>query len=366
MGIIEIIIFIAVLVVLIVVHEMGHFFVAKWTGMRVDEFGLGYPPKLWGKKIGETEYTLNAFPFGGFVKIYGEDMEDVSAESEKARAFSNRPKWAQALVLVAGVAMNVLLAWILLTILFLIPTERALTQEEALTVPNATLSITSVTPNTPAEKAGLLTGDKVAFMYGAGGSLEYPTVDSFTEFVSKGGVITLVVERDGKAVSINATPEKNIITTDSERPALGVGISMVGVLPLSWWQAPVSALVATWNYLGQIAVGLVSFVFTLVTFSADLSSVAGPIGIAGIVGDASNAGIVPLMFLTALISLNLAVLNLLPFPALDGGRLVFVIIEAITRKRIPSKVAGILNTVGFLLLILLMIIVTVGDIGKLL
>lgn len=355
--------FIVVLVALIVVHEFGHFIVAKWSKMRVDEFGLGYPPKLWGKKIGETEYTLNALPFGGFVKIYGEDADATSKDG--ARAFTNRPKILQALTLLAGVAMNVLVAWLLLLIVLTSGAPRALTPEQ---VPNATnpeLTVTYVVPGTPAADAGLKAGDVLVEGVYGNTSFGGADVDSFVNFV--GGAtdteVSLIVDRGDEELELFITPEEGIVEGQG---AIGVGLAVVGSIDLPFHETLIESVVVTGILLKDITIGIVTFLYQAITLSADFSQVAGPIGIAGVVADAGENGLIPLLSLTALISLNLAVINLLPVPALDGGRLLFVAVEAIIRRPIPPAVAQTANTVGFLLLILLMIVVSVSDIGKLL
>ena len=355
--------FIVVLVFLIIAHEFGHFMVAKWSGMRVDEFGLGYPPKLWGKKIGETEYTINALPFGGFVRIHGEDAN--APENDTSRAFSHKPRILQALVLLAGVAMNVLVAWVLLTFILFSGAPRALTPEQVPDATNVELAITYVVPGTPADDAGLKGGDVLQ-----GGSYEEnsftgSSVDDFIHFV--GGAadkeVSLVVLRGDEEQNLILIPEEGIVEGQA---AIGVGLAQIGTIDLPPLQLLGESVVVTGVLLKNIAVGLVSFLYQAVTLSADFSQVAGPIGIAGVVADAGENGIIPLLSLMALISLNLAVINLLPIPALDGGRLLFVIIESIIRKPLPAVFAQTANTVGFLLLILLMIVVSISDIGKLL
>jgi regulator of sigma E protease len=360
-----ILLFIAVLVVLIVAHELGHFFVAKAFKMRVDEFGVGYPPRAWGIKKGETEYTLNWLPFGGFVKIFGEDGVDGVPDP---RSFMAKPKWQQALVLTAGIGMNLLLAYVLLTITLGVGMPRALTEEEALIAPDASLAISNILPGSPAEEAGLRRGDIVTSIAQGETVIDTKSAEAFTQFVasSKGEELTLSVTRGPETLSISATPEAGIIASDEERLALGVGVASFGTIAVPWYTAPIEGAVLTWGATKETAIGLVNFFGSIFTLSADLSQVSGPVGIAGAVGDAGASGIVPLLTLMAIISINLALINLLPFPALDGGRLLFVIIEAITRKRIPAMLAGVLNFGGFALLILLMLVVTASDLLKLL
>lgn len=355
--------FVVVLVVLIVVHELGHFFAAKVSKMRVDEFGIGYPPKLFGKKFGETEYTLNALPFGGFVKIYGEDLDH--SDEDGARAFANRPKILQAFVLAAGVIMNVLLGWALIAIVLFSGAPRALTPEQVPLASDVSLTVTYIVPGSPAANAGVEPGDIVVGSAYGENIFSGVEVEEFISHIgdASGKEVSLTVLRDGEEVVVPVTPEDGIIEGQG---AIGVGLASVGSLEVSFFQALGESVVVTGVLLRDITVGITTFLFQALTFSADFNQIAGPVGIAGVVADASENGLIPLLSLTALISLNLAIINLLPVPALDGGRLLFVAIESIIRRPIPAQVAQTANTIGFLLLLLLMVVVTISDIGKLL
>ena len=363
-----IILFILVLVALIVVHEFGHFVVAKLSKMRVDEFGIGYPPRAWVFKKGETEYSLNWLPFGGFVKIYGEDEQDkVEATSDNHRSFSARPRILQALVLIAGIGMNLLFAWILLTAALGLGTTRALNPEEIPSARNVQLFVADVLPGAPAQLAGLMPGD--SFKSASFGTHTFSGYDAmqFTTFVASDTTlepISILVLRNDKEVTVHAIPRKGVITSDTQRPALGVAVATSGTLPISWRDAPKDGAILTWEITKETAKGLTHFFVGIFTFTADLSQVSGPIGIAGAVGSASSHGLTALLSLTALISINLALINVLPLPALDGGRLLFVIIESIIRRPIPAKVGRAVNTGGFAFLILLMVVVTAHDLLK--
>lgn len=369
----SILIFVVVLVALIVVHEFGHFVVAKLSGMRVDEFGIGYPPRAWGFKKGETEYTLNWLPFGGFVKIFGEDMEEKlpgaeTAPASASRAFSARPRILQAATLVAGIAMNLLFAYVLITATLLMGTPRALAPEEYATAKDVSVAIAGVLPESPAAKAGLIPGDYVVSATQGEAVWSGTDTDAFTAFVASDTAkdpITLSVLRAGEEKSLTVTPQTGTIASDPTRPALGVQLAVVGVVPVSLLQAPIEGAVLTWEITKETAIALVHFFGGIFSFSADLSQVSGPIGIAGAVGNASSQGLASLLTITALISINLALINILPVPALDGGRLLFVLIESITRRPIRPSVANAMNTVGFGLLILLMLVVTANDVLKL-
>lgn len=361
-------IFVIVICALIVAHEFGHFVAAKLSGMRVDEFGLGYPPRaLTIAKVGETVYTLNWLPFGGFVKIYGEDLSSAepSAHRDDTRSFSAKPRLAQALVLVSGVAMNVLLAYVLIVGTLVAGTPRALSENELPIARDATLAVAGVLSGTPAARAGLLPGDTIIGAKDAAGEWRATDPKSFSAFVAESGgsEITLDLRREGKEFSISATPATSIATADPSRYALGVEVATVGVVPLPFHRAVVEGAMLTWGVVALTAEGLLRFFYAAFTLSADLSQVAGPIGIAGAVGSASAQGFGNLLSIMAVISVNLALINLVPVPALDGGRLFFVIIESVIRRPLGAGVARAANAVGFAFLVFLMLAVTAHDIS---
>lgn len=368
----SILIFLLVLIILILVHELGHFAVAKFFGIRVDEFGLGFPPKLFGKRYGETEYTVNALPIGGFVRIYGEDPTVEHIEGpDRARSFVGKPRLIQAAVLVAGVAMNVLLAWVLFTAGFLFGMPSTLSPEEAQQDPNARLLVTSVLPGSPAE-AVLHASDEIVRVESAGGVIEatdhtlLPSEVAENIGASEGATLYVTVRRHGEEEIVSLTPRQGIIPDDPERYATGFSMAIAGTITLPLHKALYEGGAMTLGMLRDVALGLVTLVSGAVTGTADLSQVSGPVGIVGLVGDAAALGFAYLITFTAFISLNLAVINLLPFPALDGGRLLFVMIEAVTRRSIKPVVANTLNRVGFIALLLLMVVVTWHDVARLL
>jgi regulator of sigma E protease len=363
----NILIFIAVIVALILVHELGHFIAAKLSGMRVDEFGLGYPPRaLTIAKVGETEYTLNWLPFGGFVKIFGEDGLSLD-QARDARAFSSKTRFAQAIVLVAGITMNLLFAYVLITGALIMGTPRALSSSEVAIAEQVELAVANVLPGSPASRAGILPGDSILSAENSVGQWHATDPKSFSAFVtaSKGETITLSVKHDGRSVSIDATPAVGVAATDPKRYALGVEVATIGIVPLSFGAAIVEGASLTWETTKLTAQGLWHFFYGVFTFSADLSQVAGPVGIANVVGNASSQGLGDLLSIMAIISINLALINLIPIPALDGGRLLFVLIESIIRRPIKPRIAQTVNAVGFVFLILLMVVVTAHDIFKL-
>ncbi len=360
----SILIFIVILVALIVGHEFGHLVVAKLSGMKVPEFGLGFPPKLWGKKIGETEYTINALPFGGFVKIFGED----DADAADPRAFAKRPRILQAATLFAGPFSNLFLGFILSTAAFMVGIPAVVgDSENAAYVHDAHVRVIQVLPGSPAESVGIKAGDEIISI--TTGSIETKIQKPEDVLVAIGeaeGSLTVGVFRGGMETSFNVTPAKGIDPDNPERLVIGIAPSLVGTLSLPLGKALTAGVTGTFNQTRDIIIGLGNLIGQAFTFSADLSHITGPVGIVSLVGDASGFGLGSILSLAALISMNLAIVNLLPFPALDGGRLAFLLVETISRRRIPAKVADGLNIGGFALLILLMLAVTAHDIFRLL
>jgi len=363
----SIFIFVIVLAILILVHEFGHFLAAKKSGVRVDEFGIGFPPRLF--KLFNwrgTDFTFNMIPFGGFVKIFGENpTEEELPADEKNVHFSHKPKITQAFILSAGVLFNILFAWILISFGFVYGLPTPEEADSPRPVENAELVITSVLPDSPAEKAGIKTGDVIISTRSQNDTLEEINPESVSSFISAGTedeAIFLDIKRGEETLEFQVLAEDGVI---EDKKAIGVSMGMIGTLKLPIHLAFWEGTKTTVTLLGAITVGLFTFFTEAVLGKADFSQIAGPVGIVGLVGDASQLGFIFLLQFTAFISLNLAIINLIPFPALDGGRLLFLLIEAVKGSRINPKVANTLNALGFLLLIILMLVVTINDIQKL-
>jgi regulator of sigma E protease len=366
-----VVIFFAILIVLILVHEFGHFIVAKKSGIRVDEFGIGFPPKIFGKKIGETEYTVNLLPLGGFVSIWGENPtdEDYVEGADKERSFVQKPRYIQAAVLVAGVCMNILFAFFLYTIAFTVGMPTQIDE----TVPyseytDIQLFVTGVLENAPAFDV-LKPNDELLALHtnsaeiSKGKSFTPETVSNFIS-ASNGDPVVFEVSRRGEKLSLPVQPSQNILEDKPETLAVGFSMLQVGVKDTSFVQAILDAGTQTYDSFVSIFFGLSSFFAGFLDGSSDFSQVSGPVGIVGLVGDATALGFIWVLTFSAFISLNLAVINLLPFPALDGGRVVFVIIESIIRRPIKPIIATRINQFGFIALLTLMAIVTVNDVIK--
>ena len=364
-----ILLFLAVLFVLILVHEWGHYIVAKKTDMQVDEFGIGFPPKLYGKKVGETEYTLNALPIGGFVRIVGENAEDIvsgEASNVNPRSFVAKSKWAQTAVLIAGVTMNVLFAWLLYLIVFIVGVPTVM--DEASASPEAELVVTQVLADSPAAAAGIPVGAVITGLVHEETAVQALVPSAFQSFTQSHAnrPLTVTYQQNDIEFVTTVTPVVGLFEGAPEQPVVGVSLGLIENVQYPFGAALWQATQRTYQMLGAITVGLGTLLANAVIGQADFSQVAGPVGIAGLVGDAASFGFMSLLLFTAAISLNLAIINLLPFPALDGGRLVMVGIEAVTRRPINPKWVMRLNGIGIILLLTLMVVVTYNDILRLL
>lgn len=357
--------FFIILSALVIVHELGHFGAAKSFGIRVDEFGLGYPPRaarLFSWK--NTLFSLNWLPFGGFVKIFGENYEEGSDLSHDS--FQAKNRGAQAVVLSAGVLGNFIFAWVLLSLGFMVGLPAPMDSD--LPVTNPRVVITEVLPDSPAYHAGLKSGDTILSLQRESnraplGQNESSTPENFSQFITGSSEpIEFEIKRGGAVLVKTVVPAPGM---ESGKPMVGIAMDNIGMVKLPPHWALGEGFSTTLDLTAMTAKGLLKFLWQAVTAKADLSTVTGPVGLVGLVGDANALGWGHLLSFTALISINLCLINLLPFPALDGGRLLFVGIESITRKKIPSGFFSLLNLAGFALLILLMIFITVNDVGNL-
>lgn len=355
----SILIFILVLGLLIFIHELGHFLVAKKSGIRVDEFAIGFPPRLFSFTRKGTRYALNLIPFGGYVKIFGESPEDGATEKTATDSMINKPKYIQALVLVAGVVFNLILAFVIFILLF---TKGA--EFNSNLVPFAKseqgVRVDYVLDDSIAIQAGIKEGDFVESVQVEGKELATDTEGIFETLYSEKKENTTIILKNKE----QGEHEVKLIPS-SEDVKFGFSLTDRVFVKTNIFKATSYAFSATIHLTKLTTVGLFDFFGQLFTGRANFKEVAGPVGIVSLVGKAAENGFNDVLFLTAIISINLAVLNLLPFPALDGGRIAVVAIEAIRRKDLDYKKVAIVNTVGFLLLIALMLILTFHDIKNL-
>ncbi len=353
-------IFILILSILVMIHELGHFLVAKKFGIKVEEFGFGLPPRVFGKKIGETIYSINWLPIGGFVRLLGEDRDTPEAEKAnltelKERAFYNRPVWQRSLVLVAGVFMNFFLAVVVISYLF----------TQGVMVPTQRVHVEKIQTGSPAEEAGLRQKDIIKI-------IKFTDKANLTqEVVIKNGdaliqttrdhlgeKLILVIDRDGRELQTEVTPRKDF---PKDEGPMGVEISSYEEKKYPLWQAPILGTSEALSLSAELAKGLGKTVWKLITFQPVSKDVAGPLGIAEMTGQAVKFGEKAVLELLGLLSLNLAILNILPFPALDGGRLLFVLIEGVTGRRLRTNWERYIHQAGMAILLFLIVLVTVND-----
>ena len=353
-------IFIIVLSVLVFVHEFGHFIMAKRAGMKVEEFGFGFPPRLLGVKHGETTYSINAIPFGGFVKILGEDGQ----EQNNPRSFASAKAGIRAGVIIAGVVMNLLLAVALLSIGNAVGLRVGLVDEASVKqARDIKVQIIQVAAGSPAERSGLKPLDEIAG-FKIGDRLSYTSsVEDVQDFINKNlGKEIIVLTRSGQElIEDKIIPRTN---PPEGEGALGISLATTGVVSYPWYEAIGRGAMDTVNIFRYTVVGYATIIKNIFVTGKAGVELSGPVGIAVITGKAARLGFTYLMQFTALISVNLAVLNIIPFPALDGGRLLFIGIEKLKGRPVSRKIEATVNAIGFALLIMLMIYVTTKDIIK--
>jgi regulator of sigma E protease len=350
----DILIFIVALSILVLVHELGHYLTAVWTGVRVEEFGLGLPPRIFGKKIGNTVWSLNWLPIGGFCKLEGEDPTDITTAKNKT-SFMNKNPWQKGLIVLGGVLMNLVLAVAVFSTVYTI-----------LGVPVETdrVKIIGVAKGSPAEKSQLKEDDWVVMV----GDKEITKSDQLTTEVGKykGGKVNLVVEskygtRRMVAVDVRQNPPAG-------EGSMGVAISNTEMVKIKWYQfyKGIGAGFKEAYYWGKIiAEGVGKMIGGLIMGKVP-KDVSGPIGMYEATSSIKkNQGMLAVVHFFGIVSVNLAIVNVLPFPALDGGRIIFVLYEMITRKRANQKFESVVNNLGMMILLSLILMITVGDVVRL-
>ncbi len=360
-----IILFLIILAVLIFVHELGHFSTAKFFKIRVDEFAIGFPPKIFSWKKGETKYSLNAIPAGGYVKIFGENPdEDSLMGPDSKRSFVNAKWWKQIIILLSGIFMNLIFAWILISISLnigiILPIEDKYRDEAK----DVSVFITSIVKDSPSDKVGLMEGDKIIEIQTEKIEEVLPTAENIQKIIADSlGKIYLKYEREGITKTAVLTAINGLI---DGRKAVGISMGEIGTIKFGFPRSLYEGLKLTAIETKEITVGIYTFIYELLSGqNGMLANIAGPVGIAGLVGEASSKGISYLFGFVAMISINLAMLNLIPFPAFDGGRVLFVLIETIIQRKIKPAILNWTNLIGFGLIIILMIFITYKDILRL-
>jgi len=353
-----IIIAFASLIILIIIHELGHFITAKKFGVKVEEFGLGYPPRLFGKKIGETLYSINLLPFGGFVKIYGQE-EPV----DHPRSFSNRPIYQRALIILGGVISFWIVSVILLTVVTALGQPTIVEDSEDHNLVNPKVQILAVDSNSPAERAGLESGDIIKELKFSGQSFKTDKVKQIQEFVQKhkGREIILKIQRGKRVFDVSLTPR--LSPPQGEGP-IGVSLVRTALKSYPWYQAPVKGITATGELTLTILKGWGMVISSLVRGRGmpPGAELGGPIKIINYSTRAWGLGLNYFLVFIAVISVALAIVNILPIPALDGGWFLFLLLEKLRGKPLNQKIIQNVSTFFFFLLITLLILVTIKDI----
>jgi len=356
--IINILIFIFILALLVLSHELGHFIAARRAGMKVEEFGFGLPPRIFGKKIGDTLYSLNALPIGGFVKILGEEGQ----EANNPQSFAAKPPYQRAIVLCVGVLMNFLLAAILYIIGFNVGIPAQYSEELKNNLKDVKLQIIAITPNSPAKLAGLKELDVIKEVDGQ----NFDQVKDIREyFISRGGnEVNITIERAGKPLNIKVIPLKEV--SENQGPT-GMYIEKIGLISYPFIQSIYYGIKETFLATGRIIDGFILIIKNLITTGQvpPGAEIGGPIKIASLTFTISNLGFGYLISFIAMLSLTLFIINILPIPALDGGRLLFVIIEAIKGSPLNPELEKKIHAFGFIVLLILIILLTIRDILKL-
>ncbi len=351
---------IIVIGILIFVHEFGHFLVAKLIGVKVEIFSLGFGPKLFAIKGKETEYRLSLIPLGGYVKLYGEHSETASSLTEPEKAFAFKKPWQKSLVVIAGPLANFVLAFIVFWFLF-----------SAIGIYTYPPKVGEVIPGSPAEKVGIKKGDIILEVNGV-------KVNSFEEMVlllrgkqstniQKLKIIKLKIKRDNKILNISVTPEfkegLNIFGKKTKIPIIGIKATQELVFKK---YNILDALLMSLKKVGDITVLTFTAIYKLFIGELPFSTLGGPITIAKIIGDTAKMGLIALLSFTALLSINLGVINILPIPMLDGSYLILFGIEAIRGKPLSLKTQELIFKIGLALIIILSIAVFYNDIYRLL
>ena len=356
----EIIISLIAISVIIILHELGHYLTAKKFDVKVEEFGLGLPPRLYGKKIGETIWSLNWIPFGGFVRMYGEEADAKTSKKEKDshRSFGAKPIWQRMLITIAGCLMFWIVAFVIFVFVFTVGTYVVI--DDYKDDPNAIVQITEIKEDSPAQLTELQAGDLIK---------EVCVKKECIQINQIRGIQTIFRENAGEEVIIKIRRgDKELskkIVLDEDVPKIGIGLIRIGEQSFPFLEAVPMAGERTVNVTILIAEGLYGAVSNLMV-GEDPGELAGPVRIVGIMGDRLELGITHFLSLLALLTINLAILNLLPIPGLDGGRLVFLAYEGIVKKPFPQKIEGYLTIFFLLSLMGLMLIVTISEIHAIL
>ncbi|MCU0679418.1 MAG: RIP metalloprotease RseP [Planctomycetes bacterium] len=368
-----IVVFILILSLLVFVHELGHFWVARRFGLKPKEFGFGFPPRVWGiyrsfgggwktatgrqeiKDAADTIYSVNLVPLGGFVNL-GED-EDGGGDPNH---FRNKLPWQRAVILLAGVSMNLILAMFLISLGFMVGLPQVVEEADSRAIiSNEQIQVIDVMDDTPARTAGLKMGDVIETIDGR----SFGSVGELQSYVAArvGDPLIYVVKRGQETATYTITPQ---IMAETEEGGIGVGIVLTGLVRYPVYLAVVEGLKTTFIMVWAIIMAFFDLIKGIILGQGVSADLAGPVGIAALTGQVARMGFIYILQFAAILSINLAIINAFPFPALDGGRVLFLMIEKIKGSPVRREIEGLIHNVGFALLMLLVLLVTFRDITR--
>jgi regulator of sigma E protease len=373
-----VLVFIIILGLLVFVHELGHFLVARRNGVMAEEFGFGFPPRIFGlyknkngkrklvwgsKKVESTDtiYSINWIPLGGFVKIMGEDGE----EKKDPKSFASKSPFTRTRILAAGVAMNFLLAAVLLSVGYFVGIPQAVDDAVAGNLKNEKIQIIETIPGSPAEQMGIQVGDQiVGAIENNNQVIKFSTIEEVQNYINakKGQEIKLDVRRGNETLDLIGSPRTNFPASEG---ALGISLVKTAIVSYPWYESIWRGVQTVIDLAGMIIVAFGNLLWKLITGHSVGMDVSGPVGIAVLTGQVAKLGFIYILQFTALLSVNLAIINILPIPALDGGRILFILIEKIKGKAVSQKFEARAHNIGFALLITLMVVVTFRDVARL-
>ncbi len=372
--VVAIIAFVVILGVLVFVHELGHFLTARRNGVKADEFGFGFPPRaagffqdeetkkykfIWGNQdiqSSNTIYSINWIPLGGFVKIKGEDGTGVN----EADSFAAKKAWPRIKILAAGVIMNFILAWFLLSLSLMLGAPQEIDGTQHGDLSQVKIQINTVSPGSPAESAGIKVGDEILKENAQTNFKDIQEVQSFIK-EHRGQEIALNLKRGDEVVAIKVVPREN---APQDEGALGIAMSQTAIVAYPIGQSLWMGVVEVYQITLAIVMALGGIVTSLFVGKGVGADVSGPIGIAILTKQVATLGLTYILRFAALLSINLGIINALPIPALDGGRILFILIEKIKGSPVDQETEQKFHTIGFILLLILMAAVTLHDVIK--
>ncbi len=367
------VVFVIILGLLVFIHELGHFVTAKKSGVKVEEFGFGLPPRIFGiykdkksntwRKVGvkthitpETIYSLNWIPLGGFVKIKGEQGENAyDTDSFGSKSISRR-----ILIISAGVIMNIFLAFFLFFIGYIIGMPKEIDSSinsRFAKVKNEEIIITAVFDGLPAKEKGIMPGDIIKTI----DNNTFSAIEEVQKYMQgkKDTAITLQIKRVDEMKTFTLVPT---IIQETKKSGIGVGLTAVGTVSYPWYYAIFEAIKTTFFFIKEILIAFYNLIKNLIFTRSVSVELSGPVGIAVMTGEVTRLGFIYILQFTALLSINLAIINFMPFPALDGGRALFLIIEKLRGKAINARIESLIHSIGLYVLLLLVVVVTYKDI----